>query len=58
MLVLEQNVDVEVRVGGVHSVANQEGAVVTIQDLDPNSGELLHWGHHLDLKGLLTGRRC
>lgn len=57
MLVLEQNVDVNVRVGGVHSVADQEGAILTIQDLDPDPGELLHWRHDLHFKRLLTRRR-
>ncbi len=54
VLVLEQNVDVNIRVGGIHSVANQEGAILTVQDLDPNPGELLHWRHNLHFKGLLT----
>lgn len=54
MLVLEQNVDVNVRVGGVHSVADQEGAILTIQDLDPDPGELLHRRHDLHFKRLLT----
>lgn len=38
MLVLEQDVDVNICVGGVHSVANQKGTILTIQDLDPNPG--------------------
>lgn len=54
MLVLKQNVDVNVRVGGIHSVANQEGAILAVQDLDPNPGELLHWRHDLHFKGLLA----
>ena len=58
MLVLQQHVDVKVRVGGVHSVSNQERPVVTIQDLDPNPGELLHRGHDLHVKGVLTGGGC
>lgn len=58
MLVLEQNVDMNVCVGSVHSVAHQEGAILTIQDLDPNPGEVLHWRHNLHFKGLLTRRCC
>ncbi len=58
VLVLEQDVDVKIRVGGVHSVANQEGAIVTIQNLDPNPGELLHRRHNLHFEGLLTRRSC
>lgn len=58
MFVLEQNVDVNVPVGGVHSVANQEGAVLTIQDLDPNPGEIFYCRHNLHLKSLLTRRCC
>lgn len=54
MLVLEQHVDVNVGVGGVHSVANQIGAVLTIQDLDPNPGHLLSSRYNLHLKSLLT----
>lgn len=57
MLVLEQDVDVDVCVGGVHSVANQIGAILTIQDLDPNPGHLLSSRYNLHLKSLLT-RRC
>lgn len=54
MLALEQDVDVNVCVGGVHSVANQEGAVLAIQDLDPNPGHLLGGRHNLHLKRLLA----
>lgn len=36
MLVLEQDVDLNVCVGGIHSVANQKRAILTIQDLGPN----------------------
>ena len=54
MFVLEQDVDVKVRVGGIHSVADQEGAIMTIQDLDPDPGELLRWRLDLHFKGLLT----
>lgn len=54
MLVLEQDVDVNVCVGGVHSVANQEGAVLAVQDLDPNPGHLLSGRHNLHLKRLLA----
>lgn len=54
VLVLQQNVDVKLRVGGVHSVADQEWAIPTIQDLDPNPGELLHRRHNLYFKGFLT----
>lgn len=56
-LALEQNVDVEVGVGGVHSVANQERPVLTIQDLNPDPGELLRGRHHLHFEERLTRRR-
>lgn len=58
MLALEQNVDVKVRVGGIHSVANQEGPILAIQDLDPNPSKLLHRRVNLHFEGLLTGRFC
>lgn len=54
MLVLEQDVDVNICVGGVHSVANQEGAVLAVQDLDPNPGQLLSGTHNLHVKRLLA----
>lgn len=54
MLVFEQNVDVELCIGGVHSVANQERPILSIQDLNPDPGELLHWRHDLHFKGLLS----
>lgn len=38
MLVFEQDVDVKVWVGGIHPVADQKGAILTIQDLQPNPG--------------------
>lgn len=38
MLVVEQDVDVNLWVGGIHPVADQKGAILTIQDLQPNPG--------------------
>lgn len=38
MLIFEQDVDVNVCVGGIHPVADQKGAILTIQDLEPNPG--------------------
>ena len=58
MLVLEQDVDVNVCVGGVHSVADQKGAILTVQDLYPNPGQRLHRRYNLHLKGFLTRRTC
>lgn len=54
MLVFEPDVDVNLWVGGIHPVANQKGAILTIQDLQPNPGEMLPRGGHFHLKGFLT----
>lgn len=57
MLVFEQDVDVNVWVCGIHPVSDQKGAVLTIQDLQPNPGEMFPRGFDFHLKGFLT-RRC
>lgn len=38
MHIFEQDVDVNVWVGGIHPVADQKGAILTIQDLEPDPG--------------------
>lgn len=38
MLIFEQDVDVNVWIGGIHPVADQKRAILTIQDLEPNPG--------------------
>ena len=53
MLLLQQNLDVQVRVAGVHPVAHQERAVPPVQNLDPYSGKLLGGRRNLHVKGLL-----
>lgn len=58
MLGIQQNMDVQVSIGGVRPVANQERPIPTIKNLNPDPGELLYWGDHLYLKSLLSRRRC
>lgn len=54
MLGLQENMNMQVSVGGVHPVANQERPIPTIKNLNPDPGELLCWGDDLYLKQLLS----
>lgn len=46
--------NVEAWVRGIHSVSNQEGAIVTVQNLGPNPGKLLPGRNDLHFEGVFT----
>lgn len=57
VLISEQDVDVNVLVAGIHPVADQKGAILTIQDLEPDPG-CPPGGYNFNLKGFLTRGCC
>lgn len=58
MLTLEFNFYFQIFVACIHSVSYYKGPILSVQNLDSNSSELLIWCWDFNLEHLFTWRRC